>query len=132
MDNYRGTKVICAVVLVAMAILAIMWARDARGDELRPGTVVVYSDGSDAVGAAQAAYALGGTASIAGPNACRPAQAYMTAVWYVPTYENTSVLLIAYCVDTSSVWYISWFDGEQPELWDWYEIQNTAGKLLRG
>lgn len=64
---------------------------------------------------------------------CHPADADSTYLWYVPMEAgNTGVAMIAYCGQTSTVWHISFFEGEQPELWDWWEIQNTASDLLRG
>lgn len=63
---------------------------------------------------------------------CHPADAHSTALWYVPTGNNTAVELIAYCGGVSTVWHVSFFEGEQPGLWDWYEFQNTASELLRG
>lgn len=63
--------------------------------------------------------------------ACHPSEAQSTALWYVPTEDNTAVLLIAHCPGLSTVWYVSFFTGEQPDMWNWYEIQNTAGILLR-
>ena len=62
---------------------------------------------------------------------CRPSAARSTAIWYVPAGDNTEVLLIARCPGLSTTWYLSFFEGhEQPELWDWYEIQNAASVLL--
>jgi hypothetical protein len=57
-------------------------------------------------------------------------EARSTALWYVPTDDNTAVILIAHCPGLSTAWYLSFFTGEQPSLWDWYEFQNTAGILL--
>ncbi len=66
-------------------------------------------------------------------DACHPADAHSTAVWYVPAGLNTAVILIAYCDGIPpTAWSISFFEGEQPSLWDWWETQNTASELLRG
>jgi len=63
---------------------------------------------------------------------CRVSSAYATRLWYVPTGDNTSVILVAICRNAEPTpWYVSWFDGDQPKLWDWYEFQNTASRLLR-
>lgn len=68
-----------------------------------------------------------------GQTHCHPAEARSTKLWYVPAGENTAVLLIAYCDGTAATpWAISFFEGEQPSLWDWWEFQNTASELLRG
>lgn len=72
---------------------------------------------------------------------CHPSVAYATRVWYVPTGENASVMIRAYCTHAdSATWYVSYFTGDgplfedehepQPTLWDWYGIQNTASELL--
>lgn len=73
------------------------------------------------------------TADAQAQTSCHPAEAHSTAVWYVPAGHNTAVTLIAYCDGIPpTAWSISFFEGEQPSLWDWWEIQNTASELLRG
>jgi len=55
--------------------------------------------------------------------------------WYVPVGENTAIELVAYCgADDDryySVWHVSWFAGDQPDLAQWYDVQNAASRLLR-
>jgi len=65
-------------------------------------------------------------------DACHPARAVQTRPMYVQVGDNTAVHIVAACGDgTVSVWHISWFEGSQPDLWGWAEIQNTASGLLR-
>lgn len=66
--------------------------------------------------------------------ACHPAQAEQVTVVYVDAGSNTEVLLLAECIDPIQVdtWYVSWFVGDEPSLWEWYEIQNRASELLYG
>lgn len=66
-----------------------------------------------------------------GIGTCLVSEATSTALWYVPNGVNTEVILIAHCPGLSTAWYLSFFTGEQPSLWDWYGIQNAAGILLR-
>ena len=68
----------------------------------------------------------------AGAGTCWVSEAHSTAVWYVPSGDNTAVLMIAYCPGVSTPWYVSFFADDQPSLWEWYEIQNTASELVRG
>ncbi len=63
---------------------------------------------------------------------CHPNHATYTQVVYVPAGDNTAVKLRAWCGDDWSEWYVSFFTGDQPTLWEYAEIQNTASKLLRG
>lgn len=74
-------------------------------------------------------WALGGT--IDAQVACHPADAYATDVRYAPVGENTAVKLQAWCDGGSAEWYVSFFTGDQPTLWEWAEIQNTASSLIR-
>lgn len=68
-----------------------------------------------------------------GQTTCHPAEAESTYLWYVPTETNTSVQLIAYCADGGvSAWTVSFFEGDEPGLWDWWEMQDRASELLRG
>lgn len=63
---------------------------------------------------------------------CHPSEAIETEVVYAAAGDNTAVKLRTYCAGTSAEWYVSFFIGEQPTLREFAEIQNTAGKLLRG
>lgn len=67
-----------------------------------------------------------------GDEHCYPAEAHSTAIVYVPAGDNTAVKLRAWCRDDWSEWYVSFFTGDQPTLWEYAAIQNTASELLRG
>lgn len=68
-----------------------------------------------------------------GQATCHPAEAESTYLWYVPTHTNTSVQLIAHCADgVSSAWTVSFFEGDEPGLLDWSEMQDRASELLGG
>lgn len=54
-----------------------------------------------------------------------------------PVSMNTAVLMDCHCPFGIETWYISFFpdrdpdlEGEQPNLWDWYDVQNAAGRLI--
>jgi hypothetical protein len=67
-----------------------------------------------------------------GQPVCTASSAYRTQVIYVAAGDNTAVKMEAYCNGSSAEWYVSFFTGDQPTLWEWYEIQNAAGRLLYG
>jgi len=77
-----------------------------------------------------------------GQQACHPSQAAYTELVYVPAGDNTAVKLRVWCEQYDgtlepSLWYVSFFhgrsdEGAQPDLWDWWGIQNIASMLLRG
>lgn len=48
-----------------------------------------------------------------------------------PSSGNTAVLLDCLCAFRRETWYLAFFVGEQPSLWEWYGIQNAAGGLIR-
>ncbi len=68
-----------------------------------------------------------------GGGSCWVHEAASTRVWYVPTDAGTTaVVLIASCHEADTVvWYVSYFVGDQPSLWEYWQIQNTASELLR-
>jgi len=69
---------------------------------------------------------------------CPPNRASRIKIWYEPAGPNTEVLLYSFCgvpnvSEIYEVWYVSYFEGhEQPDLWTYAEIQNTASRLIRG
>lgn len=72
----------------------------------------------------------------AGLPVCKVSRAVETRVAYRPAGDNTQVLLVASCDDAggaySDSWYLSFYEGDQPDLRGWAEIQRTASDLLRG
>ncbi len=64
-------------------------------------------------------------------NVCSGNRPLWCRVRYKPAGNNTQVLLDCRCTSSRETWYVSFFEGDQPELWDWYEIQNTASELIR-
>jgi len=69
------------------------------------------------------------------PRTCHVWETPYVWPWYVPVGKNTAIELVAYCgADDDryySVWHVSWFSGDQPDLAQWYDVQNAASRLLR-
>ena len=65
---------------------------------------------------------------------CHPADLYAeTEVVYDVAQGNTAVKLRVDCMgEVGAEWYLGFFLGDHPTLWEWYAIQNAAGDLLRG
>jgi hypothetical protein len=63
---------------------------------------------------------------------CPAWQATQTRVVYQSAGDNTAVKLQTSCPYTSAEWYVGFFEGAQPTLWEWYGLQNTASDLLYG
>ena len=62
---------------------------------------------------------------------CSGGRPIRCTVRYKPEGENTRVLMDCQCSFGFETWHISGFEGDQPDLWKWWEIQNTASMLLR-
>ena len=63
--------------------------------------------------------------------ACDPHWAHWCRVRYDSVGDNTMALLDCGCTGDSDTWYVSFFHGDQPTLWEFAEIQNTASDLIR-
>lgn len=74
--------------------------------------------------------------TIAADATCHPSRAVATSVEYRQVGNATGVYLDAWCDAPGgsyvvSEWYVSFFVGAQPTLWEWVDITNTASKLVR-
>ncbi len=64
--------------------------------------------------------------------ACAPSWADWCRVRYRSAGDHTMVLLDCNCGPSgTATWYVSFFVGDQPTLWEYAEIQNTASDLIR-
>lgn len=119
-------KLLCSIALLLMSLggaSAPGFTQDAW--ELLPGDQLNWLAATD--GASM--YWLDVTAGAA---LCAGSQPNWCRVRYQlePVSMNTAVLMDCQCPFRRETWYISFFVGEQPSLWEWYDIQTAAGGLI--